>query len=197
MERQMAARRGNPEGWSDRTLLSAVATRDGDAFAVLYRRHLPSVLAYLMRETRDREQAADLAAEVFAAVLLSAGRYEPQGPSALPWMIGIARNKLLMSFRRGRIEAKARRRLGLEPLELDDAGLERVERLADDGAGRLQELLETLPELEREAVRSHVLDERGYPEIAAELQCSEMVVRKRVSRGLGRLRDRIGEMGSV
>lgn len=193
----MSARRGNPEGWSDRMLLSAIAERDGDAFAVFYRRHLPSVLAYLMRETRDPEQAADLGAEVFAAVLLSAARYEPRGPSALSWVIGIARNKLLMSFRRGRVEARARRRLGLEPLELDDAGLERVERLADDGAGRLQQLLETLPELEREAVRSHVLDERGYSEIAAELRCSEMVVRKRVSRGLGRLRERMSELGSA
>ena len=55
-------------------LLSAIAARDGAAFAAFYRRHLPSVLAFLLRETRDREAAADLAAEVFAAVLLSAGR---------------------------------------------------------------------------------------------------------------------------
>jgi RNA polymerase sigma-70 factor (ECF subfamily) len=190
----MGTRRGDPQGWSDRVLLAAVAVRDGEAFACFYRRHLPAVLAYLLRETRDREQAADLAAEVFAAVLLSAGRYEATNPSALPWVIGIARNKLLMSFRRGRIEARARHRLGLEPLELDDLGLERVERLADAGRGRLTALLETLPELEREAVRSHVLQERSYGEIAAELRCSEMVVRKRVSRGLGRLRRQLGEV---
>lgn len=193
----MTARRGHPDGWSDKTLLAAVAGQDGEAFSAFYRRHLPSVLAYLMRETRDREQAADLAAEVFAAVLLSAGRYEPQNSSALPWVIGIARNKLLMSLRRGRIEVRARMRLGLEPIELDDEGLDRVERLADDGLGRLRQLLETLPELEREAVRSHVLDERDYRQIAADLRCSEMVVRKRVSRGLGRLRERFGEYGSV
>jgi RNA polymerase sigma-70 factor (ECF subfamily) len=49
--------------------------------------------------------------------------------------------------------------------------------------------------MEREAVRWHVVDEVGYDQLAAQLNCSEMVIRKRVSRGLGRLRNRLTEMG--
>lgn len=180
---------------TDAELLAAVAQRDGAAFSAFYRRHLAEVLAYLVRETGDSELAADLAAEVFAAVLLSAARYEPQAPSALPWVIGIARHKVLMSWRRGRVEARARQRLGLEPVELDDLALERIEQLADAGVGRLEQMLEQLPPMEREAVRWHVVDEVGYEEIAKQLNCSEMVVRKRVSRGLGRLRNQLTEMG--
>ena len=71
----MDERPRNRRQWSDSALLSAIAARDGAAFAVFYRRHLPAVLAFLIRETRDREAAADLAAEVFAAVLLASGRY--------------------------------------------------------------------------------------------------------------------------
>jgi RNA polymerase sigma factor (sigma-70 family) len=189
----MSLTRGNQETWSDRKLLEAVADRDGGAYSVFYRRHVPATLAYLMRETRDHEQAADLVAEVFSAVLLAADRYEPRGESALPWVIGIARNKLLMSFRRGRIEARARQKLGMEPVELTDASLERVETLAGDGDGKLELALEELPYLEREAVRSHVVHELGYSEIAAELETSEMVVRKRVSRGLKKLREQFVE----
>jgi RNA polymerase sigma factor (sigma-70 family) len=100
-----------------------------------------------------------------------------------------------MSWRRGRVEARARRRLGLEPVELDDLALERIEQLADAGVGRLEQMLEQLPAMEREAVRWHVVDEIGYDEIAKQLDCSEMVVRKRVSRGLGRLRNQLTEMG--
>ena len=59
---------------SDAALLAAIAARDGAAFAAFYRRHVPTVLAYLLRETHDRETAADLTAEVFAAILLAAGR---------------------------------------------------------------------------------------------------------------------------
>ncbi len=189
----MHTRTGNHESWDDKQLLEAVAARDGAAYSAFYRRHLPATLAYLVRETQDREQSADLAAEVFSAVLLAAARYEPRGDSALPWVIGIARNKLLMSFRRGRIEARARQKLGMEPVELTDESLERVELLAGEGAGELETALEQLPDLEREAVRSHVVHELGYSEIAAELQTSEMVVRKRVSRGLKKLREQFME----
>jgi RNA polymerase sigma factor (sigma-70 family) len=183
--------------WPDAALLSAIATRDGAAFAVFYRRHVPVVLAYLLRQTRDPETAADLAAEVFAAVLLGAGGYSEQRESAAPWVIAIARNKLLMSLRRGRVEARARRRLGFEAQALDDDDLERIEQVALGGGGRLVELVEALPEAERFAVRSHVLDERPYREIATRLECSEMVVRKRVSRGLARMREQLKETESA
>jgi RNA polymerase sigma factor (sigma-70 family) len=154
-------------------------------------------LAFLIRETRDREVAADLAAEVFAAVLLGAARYAEQGDSATPWVIGIARNKLLMSFRRGRVEARARHRLGYQAVALDDGDLDRVEEVARAEGGRLAALVEDLPEDERYAVRSRVLEERPYREIATELQCSELVIRKRVSRGLARMRDQLKETGST
>jgi RNA polymerase sigma-70 factor, ECF subfamily len=193
----MDERPRNRRQWSDSALLSAIAARDGAAFAVFYRRHLPAVLAFLLRETRDREAAADLAAEVFAAVLLSSGRYEEQGESAAPWVLGIARNKLLMSFRRGRVEARARHRLGFHPVALDEGDLDRIEEVARGEGGGLVALVDDLPEDERVAVRSRVLDERPYREIATELRCSELVIRKRVSRGLARMRDQLKETGST
>ena len=49
-----------------------------------------------------------------------------------------------------------------------------------------------LPADQREAVLARIVDERDYGEIAADLR-SESVARKRVSRGLARLRDQLGE----
>jgi DNA-directed RNA polymerase specialized sigma24 family protein len=143
---------------TDGELLAAVAAGDGVAFAVFYRRHLPGVVGYFVRQTGDREASADLAAEVCR--------------------------------RRGRVEDRARRRLGLEPEVWDDADLARVDELA--GAGAL-ELVDRLPERQRVAVRSRVVEERGYAEIARELECSELVVRQQVSRGLKRLRAELTE----
>ena len=74
---------------------------------------------------------------------------------------------------------------------LDDEGLEAVERMASPGV--LEAALGALPDAEREAIEARVLDEADYGEIAARLQCSEAVVRQRVSRGLRRLRATVEE----
>ena len=171
----------------DGPLLAAARDGDGEAFAVFYRRYLAAVVALLLRETRDRELTADLTAEVFAVAYLDAGRYRDiEGGSAGPWLRGIALNKLRQSRRRGRVEDRARRRLAIEPEELLDSDLERVDELASQ-PGALA-LLDELPPRQRDAVLEHVVQERSYAEIAAELRCSELVVRQNVSRGLSRLR---------
>ncbi len=76
-------------------------------------------------------------------------------------------------------------------MALEDADLDRIVEIADRGAGRLTMLVDRLPEDERRAVLSRVVKERSYREIADELQCSEMVARKRVSRGLARVREQL------
>ena len=126
-------------------------------------------------------------------MLLAAGRYAEARDSAAPWVIGIARNKLLMSLRRGRVEAQARRRLGFEAVALDDSDLDRIVEVAQGGSGALLALVEDLPEDERVAIRSRVLDSSPYREIATRLECSELVIRKRVSRGLARMREQLND----
>jgi len=177
------------ERWSDRELIAAIADRDGEACTVLYRRHLARVVAYLMRETGDPELAADIAGEVFATVIVAAHRYRPETESSAPWLIGIARNTLAASRRRGRVQAAARRRLQIEPIEFDDDDF--AETDAGSVGTSVVKLVEELPANERLAVEARVVHERSYSDIAAQLRCSEMVVRKRVSRGLGRVRRRL------
>jgi RNA polymerase sigma factor (sigma-70 family) len=177
-------------GDRDETLLRAIAQGDEGAFSELYGRHLPVIVGWLYRQTGDREVAADLSAEVFAAALIHARRYRAERGSAGAWLLGIARNKLRESARRRRVEDRARKRLGIEPVVLTDADLERVEEMAcATGAGTA--LLDGLPEDQRAALVGRVLDERTYAELSERLRCSEMVVRQRVSRGLKTLRSQM------
>lgn len=176
--------------WSDAQLLAAIARCDDRAFSAFYRRHLGMVVGWYARRT-DPELAADLTAEVFAAVLIGAARYEPTYDSAAGWLLGIARNVLGHSVRRGEVDARARRRLGASPLPVEDEDLDRVLELAEDQANSVRSLLASLPVHERMAVRARVIEEREYGEIARSLGCSELVIRKRVSRGLARLRTRL------
>src|SRR4051812_6066396 len=134
---------------SDEALL-AVARREPAAFAVFYRRHVRALLGYFLRRTRDPELAADLTAETFAAALDGCHRFRPERGPAVGWLYGIARRQLAHAQRRGAVEDRARRRLGMAPIGLDDAALEQVERLADTAA--LHDALAALPADQRDAV---------------------------------------------
>lgn len=175
----------------DDELLGRFAAGDAEAFVSFYRRHLPAVLGFFLRRTRDPELTADLTAEVFAAALIAAGRYRPGERPALAWLYGIAAHKLADSRRRGRVEDDARRRLALGPLSVDDEDLARVEQMADAGAA--ESALRSLPADQRDAVLARVVHERTYAEIAAHMRCSELLVRQRVSRGLRALRGQMKE----
>ena len=178
---------------SDEALLCATRY-DPDAFAELYDRYETPLIGYLLRRTGNIEIAVDLTSETFAAALASAHRYRrAPGRTAAAWLFTIAQNILRDSLRRGRVEARARRRIGIrDAVHYSDDELERIEALASqsDWATRL---LESLPDDQREAVRARVLGEQSYDEIARALETSELVVRKRVSRGLATLRKRLEE----
>jgi RNA polymerase sigma factor (sigma-70 family) len=173
------------EDWPDEQLLAETPSTPA-AFAVFYRRHEAAVLGYFMRRAQSAELAADLAAETFAAALLGARRYKPDRGEGLAWLYGIARHRLMRSIEQGQVEDRARRKLTLPRLEIDDDVAERIERLGAEA--RALELLEQLPPDQADAVRARVLDQRSYKEIAASVRVSEAVIRKRVSRGLVTLR---------
>jgi RNA polymerase sigma factor (sigma-70 family) len=172
----------------DETLLEQ-ARREPGAFGAFYRRHEDRMLSYFLARVGDPEVAADLTAETFAAALVSAPRFRPRREPAAAWLFGIARNTLAMSRRQGRVDARARRRLGMAPLVLTDELVERIGELDD----RALELVNDLPADQQQAVRARVIDERDYADIAKDMRCSEAVVRKRVSRALGTLRTRLEE----
>jgi RNA polymerase sigma factor (sigma-70 family) len=177
---------------TDEELLAAVAG-EPDAFGAFYRRHVRPLIGYFMRRTGDAELAADLCAETFAAALDGLHRFDPGRGPAVAWLYGIARRLLSHAARRGVVEDRARRRLGMSPLLLTDAAIERIEAEASEVATAA---LDELPADQREAVRARIVDERDYAEIARTTRTSEAVVRKRVSRGLAGLRARMEENGT-
>lgn len=176
----------------DAEMVGRIARGDRVAFGELYDVYLPLVLRWSLRETGNRDLAADLAAETFAAALIASPRYRASKGAVGTWLLGIARNKLRESRRHHRIEDSARRRVGLDRTELTDADLERIDELVSLEPG-LVDLLDALPPVLREAVAQRVIEERTYEEIAEQLSCSESVVRQRVSRGLRTLRSQLEE----
>ena len=167
---------------SDAKLL---ASRQPSDFGAFYDRHLAAVSAYVGGRVRQPELIFDLVAETFARALENRERYDARRGPAIAWLLGIARNLILDSFRRGQVETAGRTRLGMTPVELED---EQLESIARRGQIDLREALAALPPQQREGVIRRVLLDESYADMARDLRCSEQVVRKRVSRGLERLR---------
>lgn len=174
----------------DSELLRRVAAGDTEAFSAFYDRHEALLVAFLVRRTRNAEQAADLALDTFAIALATPEGFEERGHGALGWLFGIAANLAAQAARRGAIDLRARLKLGLSPIEFSDETLERVESLidAEDSSSPLSLALAALPDGERAAVLARIVDEKSYEEAARELGTTEGAVRQRVSRGLTRLR---------
>ena len=177
---------------TDADLLAATRL-DPAGFASFYDRYESLIVGYFMRRTRDPELAADLTAEVFAAALAAAPRYRARTPSAAAWLFTIAQHTLARSIRRGRVEARARHRLGIrEAFELEAAQVEEISA-AIGGDAWVSEALARLPPDQRDAVRARIVEELPYQDIAERMQTSELVIRKRVSRGLAALREHMEE----
>jgi RNA polymerase sigma-70 factor (ECF subfamily) len=169
--------------------LVAAARSDPDAFRELYRRYAERIYGYFARRTHDEHAAHDLTAETFAQAWLVRARFRDEADgSAAPWLFGIARNVLLMSIRRGRLETRASERLGLLERADDGAAGDVPDERWADGA---DELLETLPPAQREAVRLRVLQDLDYDQVAAALGTTAPAARVRVHRGLAALRARL------
>jgi RNA polymerase sigma-70 factor (ECF subfamily) len=178
---------------SDAELLGLAAS-DPEAFGVFYDRFEAELLRFLYRATGRADIAADLTAEVFAAALQSVRGFDPGLGSPRAWLFGIARHELADTWRRGRVEDRARRSLEVEALVLSDAALQRIETELGADRGDALALLEELPDEQRQAIQGRVLDDREYTELAGALECSPSVVRQRVSRGLRTLRARMEHM---
>src|SRR4051794_1480003 len=174
---------------SDEELLAA-ARRDAEAFAAFYRRHARAVAAFFSARTRDAEVAADLTAETFAAALEGVGRYRADRGAAAAWLFGIARHQLSRWQRARHVDDRARRRLGMERLALDDADLDRIAALGGRDAAEVRVWMEQLPADQRAAVEARVVDEQDYDALAAASGTTPAAVRQRVSRGLATLRAR-------
>jgi RNA polymerase sigma-70 factor (ECF subfamily) len=165
---------------------------DAEAFGRFYVRHEDFVLAVFLRRVGSArpDLAADLTAETFAQALAGRRTFDASRGEPRAWLYGIARHVLADSVKRSRVRDRARRRLRVERLELDDEAITRIEELTGDLA---LAALAGLPEEQQLAVRGRVIDGAEYEDLAQTLRCSPSLARQRVSRGLRTLRERLEE----
>ena len=166
-------------------------TLTSDDITALYRDYAEDLLGYLARRTLEPEVAVDLVGETFAQAFAHRSSFRGSGErEAIAWVYGIARGQLADYFRRGRVRRRALARLGVSTPRLVEVDYERIEELAglEQLRSDVADGLVVLRAEHRDALRLRIVEERGYPEIAATLGVSEQVARARVSRALRALR---------
>jgi RNA polymerase sigma factor (sigma-70 family) len=168
------------------------STNEPAAFVEVYEACSRRLLAFFVRRTFDVDAARDLTAESFARAFEQRGRFRgTTDAEAEAWVFGIAHNLLRRYARKGRIERKALKRLGVEVPAVDEDDYQRIVDLAglDELRGRVEGAFARLSPDQGAAVRLRVIDELSYREVAETLGVSEQTVRARVSRALRHLAD--------
>jgi RNA polymerase sigma factor (sigma-70 family) len=160
---------------------------DAEAFRDFYVANVQRLVVFFTRRVLNAEVALDLTGETFAMALQGRRQFRGQTDAeAEAWLFAIARNQLKHFWRRGMAERKALAQVGLDPPSLAQSELERIEDLAGlpELRRRVRVAVAGLHPQQAYAVTQRIVEEREYPDLAAELGVSQDVVRARVSRGL-------------
>ncbi len=165
---------------------------DSTDFSTLYAQHAAELLGFFARRTYDPDAAVDLVADTFAVAFKDRRQFRGETPAdARAWLYGVARHRLAMFFRRGAVERRALRRIGVERRALTVTEYDRIEELAtsEDLRTHLTAALAQLDDGQRDLLRLRVVEGRPYAEVATALGIGEQAARARVSRTLRALRE--------
>lgn len=165
----------------DRALIEA-AQADPARFGELYERYVDRVYAFVSRRARDRAAAEDITSEAFAQALQHLPRFEWRGVPFSAWLLRIASNALAERWRQDG-------RGWYDPLVdiPDRRELEELERRV-----MLSQVVDRLPDVQRQVIQMRFMEAKSIREIAAALARSEGAVKQLQLRALRNLRNQMG-----
>jgi RNA polymerase sigma-70 factor (ECF subfamily) len=183
---------------TDVQLMLDVKAGDEQSFALLLHRYRTPLVNFLYRMVRNREQAEDLAQEVFIRVYRARAEYVPSAKFTT-WLFRIATNLALNSLRdtrHQRMEVSLDAPVTVDSEEGDERPLDVAEKNPNIEEHLVQEAqremirhaIDKLPEKQRAAVLLHKYQELDYGEISKILSCSESALKSLLFRGYETLR---------
>jgi RNA polymerase sigma-70 factor (ECF subfamily) len=183
---------------TDVQLMLDVKAGDEQSFALLLHRYRTPLVNFLYRMVRNREQAEDLAQEVFIRVYRARADYVPSAKFTT-WLFRIATNLALNSVRdtrHQRMEVSLDAPLTVDAEDGDERPIDVAEKNPNIEEHLVQEAqrdmirhaIEKLPEKQRAAVLLHKYQELDYGEISKILECSESALKSLLFRAYETLR---------
>lgn len=170
---------------SDQALLEMFQQGHREAVSQLLERHTRRVRDYVRMMVKDNDVADDLTQEVLIKVVkvLDEGRYTDKG-RFLPWVMRIARNRVLDYFRaQKQVKTVTEASAGYNILSGANFAEQSVEEdiISEQTASEVRSLIEMLPEEQREVVKMRYYEGLSFKEIAEHTGVS-------INTALGRMR---------
>ena len=183
---------------TDVQLMLDVKAGDEQSFALLLHRYRTPLVNFLYRMVRNREQAEDLAQEVFIRVYRARADYVPSAKFTT-WLFRIATNLALNSVRdtrHQRMEVSLDAPVTVDSEEGDERPLDVAEKnpnieehlVQEAQRDMLRHAIDKLPEKQRAAVLLHKYQDLDYGEISKILSCSESALKSLLFRAYETLR---------
>jgi len=184
----------------DAELMERVKTGDESAFKMLVDRHHQAVFHLCFRYVGKREDAEEVAQDVFIRLYRSAGTYQPSA-KLTTFLYRIAVNLSLNRIR----DRKRKRWLSLEMLR-QDKGIEFEASSSDhpdvvleyqEKQIQVHKAIDSLPVNQRTAVLLHRFQGLSYEETAEVMKCSVSAVEARLHRAKLNLKKKLSHLAGV
>jgi RNA polymerase sigma-70 factor (ECF subfamily) len=165
----------------DEARLVQQAAHDPQAFGLLYDRYVERIYAYAQREMGSTALAQDVVSATFEKAWKHLPGYEWRGHGFGAWLYRIARNEMLMYWRRQKWTVPLLGRL-LGPSSVEQTVQAREQQ------DELRQAMGRLPARDQEILRLSYYEELSHNEIGEVLDCSSGNVAVRLHRALKRLK---------
>ncbi len=168
---------------SDDDCIAQCLSGSPDAFRQLVTRYQRPVMAYLTKRLGDPEAAAEIAQESFVRAYFRLDTLR-KGESFLSWLLGIAHNVMLETFRRHRRQRPLA--AAVDPIAPSDSQ-------SNEDDSELAEIVAGLPEIYREVTILRYFGGLSCAEVSNRLGIPLGTVTKRLSRAYQLLRESLAK----
>lgn len=163
-----------------------IKKKNPEAFHELYETSFNKLQHYAMRYLYDWKEAENLVQDAFTALWSNPERYDEKQP-VFYYLLGIVRNNCLSYLRNLNIHVKHQDKIieamlfsNIEDPEIDE-----------DIHERLKQILNLLPEKQREVLLLHIVEKKKISEIAGQLNIAETTVKTHFKRAMALLRNNL------
>jgi RNA polymerase sigma-70 factor (ECF subfamily) len=170
--------------------IAAVKNGDGGAYEYLVSKYMRRVVFIAWGIVRNIDDAEELAQEAFVKAHRSIGRFRT-GESFGPWIYRIVTN-LALDLTKHRARFRHEEFTGNEAAKRRDSAELGAE--SSELARRIDEAIESLPEMQRVVARLFLVEQFEHREIAAMTNLTEGTVRSHLSLARGKLREKLADL---